>query len=216
MAKSLATLEGHTEKVTSVAFAPDGKTLASASWDRTIRLWEVGSNQSLASLEEHRDDVLSVAFAPDGKTLASGGREGAIRLWEVDTGQQKAVLGEYGSGIEHEGAVTSVAFSIDGRTLASGSADKTIRLWEVSTGHYLFTPGTHEEGVTSVAFSMDGKPSPVGIRKARFGCGMNGRRSFLRRPWKDMSMESHRWRFRPMVTRWLVEAVGTKRFDCGR
>ena len=70
--KNTATLKGHTGPINSVAFSPDGKTLASGSWDKTIKLWDVATGKSTATLKGHTDLVCSVAFSPDGKTLASG------------------------------------------------------------------------------------------------------------------------------------------------
>jgi hypothetical protein len=106
-----------------VAFSPDGKTLASGSYDCTIRLWDMQSGSSIGELTGHSYSVLSVAFSPDGKTLASGSYDCAIRLWDVQSGSSLREL----SGHLH--IVTSVAFSPDGKTLASGSYDCTIRLW---------------------------------------------------------------------------------------
>jgi WD40 repeat protein len=78
-------LTGHTDMVASVAFSPDGKTLASASADNTIRLWDVASHQALgAPLTGHTNWVRSVAFSPDGKTLASASADNTIRLWDID------------------------------------------------------------------------------------------------------------------------------------
>ena len=123
----VALLTGHTDWVSSVSFSPDGLTLASGSWDNTVRLWEVASGQEKAVLEGHTDWVRSVSFSPDGTTLASGGSgDGTVRLWEVASGQEKAVL----EG--HTWATTSVSFSPDGLTLASGSGDGTILLWDMT------------------------------------------------------------------------------------
>ena len=79
------TLEGHTGWwVTSVAFSPDGRLLASGSWNSTIiRLWDVASGQLVRTLEGHTDEVTSVAFSPDGRLLASGSGDGTVRLWGV-------------------------------------------------------------------------------------------------------------------------------------
>ena len=116
------TLGGHRSSVWSVTFSPDGLTLASGSYDGTIRLWNAVTGAHKATLEGHRSSVWSVAFSPDGLTLASGSSDGTIRLWDAVAGAHKATLG--GS------PVRSVAFSPDGLTLASGSDDNTIRLWE--------------------------------------------------------------------------------------
>jgi WD40 repeat protein len=149
---------GHSYAVTSAAFSPDGKTLASGSADHTIKLWEAGTGRELRTLAGHTDYVNSVAFSPDGQTLASVSRDHTIKLWEVGTGRELRAL------TEHTAPVTSVAFSPDGKTLASGSMDRTIKLWEVGTGRQVRTLGGHTKGadsvspqVTSVAFSPDGK-----------------------------------------------------------
>src|SRR5438309_1868007 len=87
--KLRATLQGHKSMVFSVAYSPDGKTLASGSNDATIRLWDVATGKERATLQGHKDLVRSVAYSPDGKTLASGSNDATIRLWDVATGKER-------------------------------------------------------------------------------------------------------------------------------
>jgi WD40 repeat protein len=149
-----ATLTGHTDQVTSIAFSPDGRTLASGSVDQTIRLWDVRTHKQIgAPLTGHTGFVESVAFSADGRILASGSDDKTIRLWDVRTHKQ---IGAPLTG--HTDWVKSIAFRPDGRTLASGSADNTIRLWDVRTHKQIGAPLTgHTDQVTSIAFSPDGR-----------------------------------------------------------
>ena len=98
-----ATLQGHTNWVTSVSFSPDGQTLASGSRDETVRLWEVASGQEKATLEGHTKWVTSVSFSPDGQTLASGSWDNTVRLWDVASGQTRATLEGHTGGGGHFG-----------------------------------------------------------------------------------------------------------------
>lgn len=126
--KPRATIRGHSGCVKSLAFAPDGKILASASNDNTIKLWDVLTGKELASLEGHTGGVNSLAFTPNGQTLVSGSSDKTVKLWDV--AKRKAVRTLQG----HTGAVVAVAISLDGQLVASGSKDQSVKIWDVQGG----------------------------------------------------------------------------------
>ncbi|BBD65423.1 WD-40 repeat-containing protein [Nostoc commune NIES-4072] len=140
-------LQGHDGSVNSVSFSADGKTLASGSYDNTIKLWNLETGKEIRTLKGHDGYVTNVSFSADGKTLASGSWDNTIKLWNLETGKEIRTL----KG--HDGIVGSVSFSADGKTLASGSNDSTIKLWNVETGKEIRT--LKVDG--SVSFSADGK-----------------------------------------------------------
>src|SRR5919202_3119563 len=147
--KLIHSLIGHSWWVYSVAFSPDGQTLATGAMDKTVKLWDAQTGQEKRTLE-HPSLIQSVTFSPDGHTLASSCGNGDIKLWDVDTWREKYTL----KG--HSTYTNSIAISPDGQTLASCSSDKTIKLWNVSTGqekHTIYMPKYPE----SVAFSPDGQ-----------------------------------------------------------
>jgi WD40 repeat protein len=138
--------------VTSVAYSPDGKLLASGGNDRTVRLWEVPTGKEVQRLEGHGDRVGSVVFAPDGKSLASASNDGTVRIWDVATGNELKML------MAGKNFIRAIAFSPDGKWLASAH-DRRVKLWETSTWSKRGELAGHDRdrSVLSIAFSPDGK-----------------------------------------------------------
>ncbi|MEB3887294.1 WD40 repeat domain-containing serine/threonine-protein kinase [Lyngbya sp. CCY1209] len=154
----LHTLTGHRDAVTSVAFSPDGKTLASGSEDLTIEIWKADVGKRWYTLTGHEDWVTSVAFSPDGQTLASGSRDQTVEIWDLKKGKRWYTL----SG--HADRVYGVAFSPDGQTLASASRDRTVRLWDLKRSRELATLDGWPDWVRTVAFGPDGRVLAGGCR----------------------------------------------------
>ena len=140
----------HTGAVSSVAFSPDGKTIASASADDTVTLRDIATGRLLHTLRGHRDVVTSVAFAPDGRTLATASLDGTVGLWDVATGTRILTLHD------HAGGVWGVAFGKNGTLLASAGADGTVVLTNPSTGRRIRTLRGHVGAVYGVAFNPAG------------------------------------------------------------
>jgi serine/threonine protein kinase/sugar lactone lactonase YvrE len=141
-------LHMQTDAIVSVAFSPNGITLATASRDNTIQFWEVATAKAEATL---KDKVNAVAFSPDGRSVASADADKNVRLWDLAGATVLATLDG------HTDKVLSVAFSPDGRMIASGSADTTIRLWDVASDKVIRVLQGGGGDVNSIAFSPNGR-----------------------------------------------------------
>jgi WD40 repeat protein len=137
--------------IKGLAFSPDGRRLASASWDRTVRIWDVDGGDQCGELRGHQEPVLAVAFSPDGRRIASASADRTVKVWDAATGVEKRTL----SG--HAGGVLAVQFSPKGNLLASAGSDGGIRIWEVAGWRELPALRGHTAAVRGLAFSPDGK-----------------------------------------------------------
>ncbi len=148
-------LTGHTDSVVSIAYSPDGQTIASGSEDSTVRIWNADTGAQIQTLQGHTDRVNSVAYSPDGQTIASGGFDETVRIWNANTGAEIRAL-------EYPGWVFTVAYSPDGQTIVAGGGGSGVYVWSVSTGERLRILTGHTGVVYSAAYSPDGQTLATG------------------------------------------------------
>lgn len=151
IASATLVLEGHRDVVYDVSFSPDGTLVASASHDKTLRIWYLEEDLRPLKLEGHTGPVTSLSFSPDGTQIASGSHDSTVRVWNTKNGKEKLVL----KG--HSNRVLSVCFSPDGSRIASSSLDGTVKVWDVGDAKESLTLTGHQGAVTDVSFSEDGR-----------------------------------------------------------
>ena len=155
--KLVREFKGHKDAIYSAALSPDGKVLATGSYDQKIILWEAETGRELRTLSGHNGAIFSLAFRPDGKILASASADRTVKLWDVATGERRDTLSQSLKELY------AVAFSRDGRRLVAGGVDNRIRVWQISdtaaetTNPLLEAKFAHEGAILNMVFSTDGK-----------------------------------------------------------
>jgi Tol biopolymer transport system component len=149
------TLQGKAGPVWSVAFAPDGRTVALALDEGVVKLFDTADGRVVGTLEGHEGPVWSVEFSPDGKTLATASDDATARLWDLAGGKAEKIL-------RHEDSVRHLAFSRDGKRLVTGSRKGRVQVWDLATGEATVQTPAHGGVVMGAAFSPDGKTVAAG------------------------------------------------------
>ena len=145
----VGTLEGHTDPVYAIAWSPDGKTLATAGFDNTVRLWDAATRKEIKKYEGHSKLVLAVAIAPDGKHILSGSQDNTAKIWDYPTsGPVKTFAG-------HPAAIEALAIKPDGKQFAA-AAGKSVKVWDLNSGTVIKDLEGHAGDVSSVAWRGDG------------------------------------------------------------
>jgi serine/threonine protein kinase len=145
------TFSGHKDWVQSLAFSADGKWLASASVDRTIRVWDLSNGAVLGTLRGHEGTINAIVYSSDGKWLASASDDGSVRLWDAFGGGLRNTLRGQG------GSMFAVGFSPNGKFLAAAGRDRTVFIWDMESGKRVATLEGHKGDVFALAFTPDGK-----------------------------------------------------------
>jgi WD40 repeat protein len=150
--EELLYLDGHHDRaVGCVSYSPDGKRLASAGSDGTVKIWDAETGKQLRSLEGHTDQVFCAVFSPDGNWIASAGIDKTVKIWDAETGRELKNL----EG--HTQCVDSVAFSPDGKRIASAADDRTVKVWDLEKSQILRTFKARSSISNYVVFHPDGK-----------------------------------------------------------
>lgn len=135
----LRTLQGHTGGVSAVALTPDGRYAVSASWDKTLKVWDVASGVELDTLRGHHDVVRAVAVMPDGQHVISASDDTTLKMWDIHSGRELRTL------LGHTDKVLAVTITPDGKRVISGSFDGIIKIWDLTSGTELSSLQAHAD-----------------------------------------------------------------------
>ena len=157
--KLVSTIHGHTDTILAIAFSPDGSAIASASYDKLVKLWEVSTGKQIKSLKEHSDAVYALAFMPDGKRLVSAAGDRTLKVWDVSAGKRLVTMND---ALD---ALYTVAVNPSGTEIAAAGADRMIRTWswsaddrspEGNASKLSASTFAHADAVLRLAYSPDG------------------------------------------------------------
>ena len=147
----IRTIEGHTNVVTAVAVTPDGRRLISASYDKTLKIWDLECGEHLKTLKGHSAWVTAVTVTPDNKRIISASDDQTSIIWDLESGEQLKILRD------HTGSIKAVAVTPDGQRVITASYDRTLNIWDIESGEILQTLKDHTDSVNVVAVTPDGQ-----------------------------------------------------------